>query len=250
MPNISASIECDGSHIVVGLPLTSHTGKIRVKRKEDRFAFGREVATRQSAIDERCYIEWQIGYDNRTPYEQGVISKIVFFNRGEQKFAFELSTILYMGLINNVFPTEVLKDLLSFANTLSDEEFIEESSRIARVLSGSRNIKGLNLHIIEEKYPLYFLGGKDYEIEIIVRHRQRAGGYQAMVYVCLPIQNAETSVIGRTARSSETINFKISQNNNNFVYDAFRVFALASRQHNEDIKNILSAINGVIRGDS
>lgn len=69
MPNISASIECDGSHIVVGLPLTSHTGKIRVKRKEDRFAFGREVATRQNAIIEGSYQNqrqlWVLKYESK-----------------------------------------------------------------------------------------------------------------------------------------------------------------------------------------
>lgn len=246
MPNVPALVRCDGSHIIIGLPLTNPTGKIRVKKKDSKFDFGRPIATRQSAVDEKCYIEWQIGYDNPHPREPGVINEVTFFTRGERKFAFELSAMLYLGLVNGIFPTDVLQDLLSFAVSISKEDLIEESSILSRAPLGSRNVKGLTLHLIEERYPLYILEGYNYEIEVIVRHKQRAVGYQSMIYVCLPIKNAEENVIGRPARSSEIITFKVSQNENNFVYDAFKVFSLASRRHNEDIKSILGAIKGVL----
>lgn len=251
MANVPALVRCDGSHIIIGLPLTNPTGKMRVKKKDSKFDFGRPFATRQSTIDEKCYIEWQIGYDNPDPSEPGAINEIAFFTRGKHKFAFELSAILYLGLVNGIFPMDVLQDLLSFAVSITKEDLIEESSIISRAHFESRIVKGLTLHLVEEKYPLYILEGSDYEIEIIVRHKQRAVGYQSMIYVCLPIKNAEENVIGRLARSREIINYKVSQKGNNFVYDAFKVFSLASRRHNEDIKSILAAIKSAldIRGD-
>lgn len=246
MPNIPALVRSEQTHILVGLPLTNPTGKIRVKRKGDKFDFGHPIATRQSVMDDNCYIEWQIGYDNPNPSEPGVIGGLDFFTRDKHKFAFELSAILYTALVDGIYPTEVLIDLLSFANTVSDGELIEEITTLSRAHLGSRNVKGLTFNVIEEKYPLYLLEGRDYEIEVIVRHKQRAVGYQSMVYVCLPVKNAEESVIGRVANKREIVNFKVFQEQNNFVCDAIRVFALASKRHNEDIKSILAAINGKI----
>lgn len=102
---------------------------------------------------------------------------------------------------------------------------------------------GLTLHLIEEKYPLYILEQPDFEIEVIIRHKQRAVGYQSMVYVCLPIKNAESEeIIGRYAFTNEAVRFRLTNDKNNFVFDAFKLFSLASKKHNEDIKSILQAI--------
>lgn len=46
-------------------PLTTHTGKIRVKKRKDIFYQGLPVATRQTPLDNDCYLEWQISYDLR-----------------------------------------------------------------------------------------------------------------------------------------------------------------------------------------
>ena len=46
-------------------PLTTHTGKIRVKKRKDIFYQGLPIATRQVPLDSDCYLEWQISYDLR-----------------------------------------------------------------------------------------------------------------------------------------------------------------------------------------
>jgi len=38
-------------------PLTTHTGRIRVKKRKDIFCQGLSIATRQSPIDSDCYLE-------------------------------------------------------------------------------------------------------------------------------------------------------------------------------------------------
>ncbi len=246
MPNYPATIEVDNSSVMIGLPLANPTGKTRVKVKSNTFDFGKPLATRQNVITENCYCEWQIGYDNPDPSAEGVVREVTFYARGERKYGAELTAILYKGLANNIFTKGMLNDLISFANSVSQEDLIEENVSISRVTLGSKALKGLTFHIIEEKYPLYLLVKSGYEIEVVVQHKQRAVGYQAMLYVCLPIKNAEEKVVGRPSKPKEFIHFKVNQTKNNFVFDAFKVFSLASKKHNEDIKNILAAIKGIL----
>ncbi len=246
MPNYPATIEVDDSSIIIGLPLTTPKGKTRIKVKSDSLDFGTPFYTGRHAINENCYAEWQIGYDNPDPDAEGVVRDVKFYGRGERKYGAELTAILYYGLTNKIFAEGMLNDLVSFANSVSQEDFIEENVSISRVTLGSKALKGLTFHIIEEKYPLYLLVKSDYEIEVVVQHKQRAVGYQAMIYVCLPIKNAEEKVVGRLAKPKEFIHFKVNQATNNFVSDAFKVFSLASKKHNEDIKSILAAINGIL----
>ncbi|MCK4244830.1 MAG: R.Pab1 family restriction endonuclease [Candidatus Omnitrophica bacterium] len=247
MPNYPATIEVDNSSIVIGLPLTTPKGKTRIKVKSNSLDFGTPFYTGTYAINENCYAEWQIGYDNSNLDAEGVAKEVTFHNsKGEYKYGAELTAIFYKGLKNNIFAKGILNDLISFANSVSQEDLIEENVSISRVTLGSKALKGLTFHIIEEKYPLYLLIKSDYEIEVVVQHKQRAVGYQAMIYVCLPIKNAEEKVIGRPAKPKEFIHFKVNQTENNFVFDAFKVFSLASKKHNEDIKSILAAINGIL----
>src|SRR6185436_20754428 len=49
--------------IKIILPLTSHSSKIRVKKRKDIFYQGIPLATRQEKITSDCYFEWQISYD-------------------------------------------------------------------------------------------------------------------------------------------------------------------------------------------
>src|SRR4051795_579281 len=64
-------------------PLTTHTGKIRVKKRKDIFYQGLPIATRQAPLDSDCYLEWQISYDlqkNNSNFEKHYAS---VKNKGE-----------------------------------------------------------------------------------------------------------------------------------------------------------------------
>jgi len=246
MANYPATIEVDNSNLIIGLPLANPQGKVRIKTKSGPLDFGKPLATRQNLITETCYAEWQIGYADTNPNQEGVVRDITFYSRGEHKYGAELTTILHKGLTNNILARETLTDLMSFANSVSGKDLIEESTAISRATLGSKVLNNLTFYVIEEKYPLYLLKKPEYEIEVVVRHKQKAVGYQAMIYLCLPVKNAEEKVIGRLAKQKEFIHFKVNQTENNFVFDAFKVFSLASKKHNEDIKSILAAINGIL----
>ncbi|MBU1298424.1 MAG: hypothetical protein KKF20_04495 [Bacteroidetes bacterium] len=89
MPNKPAIIKYENDYIKIGLSITNPTGKIRVKKKENRLEFGEPVSTRKYLLDESCYIEWQIGYDNPNQDEDGVVKEIKFERKGEIKFGYE-----------------------------------------------------------------------------------------------------------------------------------------------------------------
>ncbi len=247
MPNIPAKISFDQKGFInIELPITSPTGKIRVKEKTDTYEFGMPLATRQKDISSTSYIEWQIGYDNENLSNEGVIKEIEFIRKGETKYGFELSNILYTGIRNSVFPANIITELLTFATSISKEYYADIIANIERNYKGPFNLGGLELHRIEEIYPVFYYIGDDYNIELVIKHKQRAVGYQAMIYVCLPLSGAIPNVIGRKAEPKEHVNYRVNQTSNNFVYDAFKVFALASSQHNEDMRNILTAISKLI----
>ena len=57
------TVDNENKSIKVAIPLTSQTGKIRVKSRDIWYGYGYPVATRQKEFELNFYIEWQIGYD-------------------------------------------------------------------------------------------------------------------------------------------------------------------------------------------
>ena len=49
--------------IRIEIPLTTQSGKIRVKKRNSFYEYGIPTATRQIPFSQKHYIEWQIGYD-------------------------------------------------------------------------------------------------------------------------------------------------------------------------------------------
>ncbi len=247
MPNISSKITFDHSGFInIELPITSPTGKIRVKEKNDSYEFGVPLATRQKNISHNSYIEWQIGYDSEDLSDEGIIKEIEFTRNGKTKYGFELSNILYTGIINSVFPSNIVTELLTFATSINKSYYADTVASIKRNNKGTFHLNGLEFQKIEEIYPVFYYIGDDYNIELVIKHKQRAVGYQAMIYVCLPLIGAISNVIGRKAKLKEYVSYRISETTNNFVYNTFKVFALASSQHNTDMRNILATINRLI----
>ena len=83
-------------------------------------------------------------------------------------------------------------------------------------------------------------------VQIQLKQKQRAVGYQAMVYVCLPL----TEVLAMDgaprragpAKSKETVYYDFNRENAAFILDIIHAFGIASQQHNEDIRQIIGKI--------
>ncbi|AFI05335.1 R.Pab1 family restriction endonuclease [Helicobacter cetorum] len=96
--------------IEIPLPLTSISGKVRVKIRDAFSDYGISTATRKIPFSLKHYIEWQIGYDvpikDKEKFELTTLKaeKFHFLGaNGKMKTLYELSEIIYyakqMGLI-------------------------------------------------------------------------------------------------------------------------------------------------------
>jgi hypothetical protein len=83
-------------------------------------------------------------------------------------------------------------------------------------------------------------------VQIQLKQKQRAVGYQAMIYVCLPMSEAlGMDGLPRPAgkaKPKETVYYDFNRENASFLMDIIHAFGMASQQHNEDIQKILSKI--------
>jgi len=78
----SVLVETNGDAIRIRLPLTDVTGKVRVKEKSSD-GFGLPVAPMKTFLNEKFYLEWQIGYDIPGTNSPTVVPEIKFVRNGE-----------------------------------------------------------------------------------------------------------------------------------------------------------------------
>ncbi len=224
------SIQPKENCIIVELPLTTPTGKVRVKRWIEESNFGIQIATRREKLTSNDYLEWQISYASKEGLD------FIRFPNGT--FGFELAEIIFHAKRLNLLRRKDLERLLDFVESL--DSTIEESEKLIR-----RKCDGFlyGFRRLEEIIPIYVKFGKEHFVEIALKHKQKAVGYQAMVYLCVWIKSLEEKdLIGRPAKAKETATFRISSSNVEVITDTVMAFALASKQHNEDMKFLLEKV--------
>lgn len=240
-------VEPAGQAVRVRLPLTDVTGKVRPKLRTDD-GYGEALAPTKTTLGQKHYLEWQIGYDTRDVAAPNVVKEIQFTRKGEAKFGAELSKILVDALHLGV---------------ISKDDLLRERDRLAKLAEATLEERE---GITTEKTPLEAKGGELPEgftrwtqkvpqflretehgwIQIQLKPRQRGVGNQAMVYVCLPMTAVRTPD-GKLrpagpAHTKETVFYHFDKTNSGFLLDIVRAFAIASKQHNEDMGQILGKI--------
>jgi len=189
-----------------------------------------------------------IGYDTREADAPNVVKEIQFIRRGETKFGAELSKLLVDALRLGVISTN---DLLRERDRLAKlaESTLEEREGITTEKTpleskGSALPDGFTRWT--QRVPQFLRETEHGWIQIQLKPRQRAVGNQAMVYVCIPMtQVLATDGKPRApgpAKTKETVFYDFTRANAGFLLDIVRAFAIASKQHNEDIGQILGRI--------
>ena len=121
------------------LPLTSHSSKIRVKKRKDIFYQGIPLATRQEKITSDCYFEWQISYDlkennpNFDKFHRLTLNKIKIVDKEENptgRYIYELSDLLVEILRKGFIDLKYLKKLLK--EVQEEKQFIENELEVCR----------------------------------------------------------------------------------------------------------------------
>jgi hypothetical protein len=232
-----------GPHsIQVRLPLTDVTGKVRVKEKTTD-GFGLPIAPSKTALGQKHYLEWQIGYDVPNTNSPSIVPQIQFTRKGETKYGHELSKILYECVRLGLVSTNELKIELVRLKKNSTGTF-EESRAVEVEISTNTTADGFQSAV--QKLPQFTKTTPHGAVQIQLKQKQRAVGYQAMIYVCLPMSEVLTMDGAprkpAQAKSKETVLYEFNRDNSGFLMDIVHAFGLASQQHNEDMQKILGRI--------
>ncbi len=277
-------IEIDGSlnRLKISFPLTAPTSKVRVKRIVDNQLgviqgepVGKLVDRKKYNELEDCYLEWQISYYSSSEQEvEGILElnkdflrskglrdiKNFKFNnsKGDTVFLYELSLILLFGVFCNIFSREELEEIYKFARSIEGKDIFLQNKKIYRSNVKDFSVEGVGFSLVYENYPLFLYANyKDsnklnFFIEVILKHKQRAIGYQSMVFLCIPLQecfadlelaqNTPVTMINKKIKSKSRVYMHLDYTNKFLVKKTLEAFVLASRDHNKDIQTILEYI--------
>ena len=240
--NVPAKIYVEDRRLIVKLPLTNPTGKIRVKRRGETSNYGLPIATRREPFEENDYVEWQISYATDDPPIESKVEDV----RLNRQIGFELTKLLCEGIKTGILLDSDIQEMKSFIIDIKQDDTLEENEKILRE-DFKYEVKG-GFQKFVEKAPLFIKNNKErgYFVEIILQHKQRAVGLQAMVYLCIYIEKLKDehgdSLIGRTARPKEFGVLEITFANKEIIVDVVKAFAIASWQHRNDIEFILNRV--------
>jgi hypothetical protein len=240
--------------IFVNIPLTTTSGKIRVKSRTIDSEYGLPFASRQNNFNLNNYVEWQIGYDSVVDDEQKLKlttlpnTRFTAYN-GKTKALYELSEYLYYFTKWQVFSQQDLLGIETFLTNLEEKDFIENhpNCKIKRTNKVETKINPINFHQFTIEYPLLIHKFGNYQInaEIVIKEKQRAVGTQVMLYFCFLITElkSENNLLGRTAETKEFADFVFDSKNAKIILEMIKIFGMLSKSHRADILAILKLIN-------
>lgn len=281
-----------GDSLRYTLPLTTSTGRARIKRRNNHF--GEPLSAKENKFKDSDYIEWQISYfvsfgtlwdnfrkaknidkkkkvfdifsffkddkiitelktfveKNQTPrkkdfiegihkifkkHKETIISKV--HKNGQIYVMYELADLFRLALEQGVISEKEIKELLKFNG--KEKIDIETQYNVSRTSLNKKMSD--NFEYFEEKSPLFIKNiNNDSFTEIQLKHKQKAVGYQSMIYFCIWLKglkdNAGKSLIGRSAERKELITIDITKEE---IIDIAKSFIIASKDHEWDMKTIL-----------
>ena len=277
------------------LPLTTSTGRARVKRRKNEFG---EPLKTEDKLSESDYIEWQISYfmpfdtlwdkfrgmkknrqKKKTLIEDyfrefkpaPLIQELTeFFEETEEiqrkdfkeklkeifekheqiliikehkdnktYVMYELADLFEIAMKNKVISKEEIKELLDF-----NKEKIDIEAQYSVQRKPLNKTISENFEYFEENAPLFIKRMNDkFFTEIQIKHKQRAVGYQGMVYFCIWIKslkdNEGKSLMGRKANPNEKVIAELSKED---LFNIAKTFMITSQDHDWDMKTILKGI--------
>jgi hypothetical protein len=239
--------------IKVILPLTTHSSKIRVKKRKDIFYQGVPLATRQEKITSDCYFEWQISYDlketnpNFEKFHKLTLNKIKIVDKEDNptdRYIYELSDLLVEILRKGFIDLNYLRKLLQ--EVQYEKKFIEDELEVYRTHPKEYKFSKYVFwkSTIEHPLLIYEIHGLILKIEIIIKEKQKAIGIQPMLYLCIPIKLVEEyqEIENKLAEVKQKATYLITKNNFQLVIETIKIFSILSRNHQRDIVNILQTI--------
>lgn len=248
--------ETKDKELMVDVPLTNLTGKVRIKKRSLLNEYGTPVFTKREPFSQSCYVEWQIGYDATTDDKEKM--KGVHFPshtfigaNSHEKTLYELSEFVKYFYDWKIVGKKELIEVRNYLLSLKDEDFLDNAIShpelaIKRTNFVKTRINEFDFMWAKIEYPLLVYKFNNYEIitEITIKEKQKAVGVQPMLFLCFPITELENahSLLGRTAKTNETAVFKIDFGNICVFVEMLKLFGTLSKNHNIDVLRILDVI--------
>ncbi|GHQ14692.1 hypothetical protein VN1213_12540 [Helicobacter pylori] len=165
----------DKKAIEVFIPLTSISGKVRVKIRHAFSDYGVSTATRIIPFSLKHYVEWQIGYDvpikDKEKFELTNLKdkKYHFLGANNKvKTLYELSEIIYYAKQLDLISSENLENTLKYLE--KQKQFIEDNFMITRERFRSHQFGGMDFELSRISYPLLIHSFNDNQLsEIVIR---------------------------------------------------------------------------------
>ncbi|WRC57854.1 R.Pab1 family restriction endonuclease [Helicobacter pylori] len=245
-------IRIDNNKKVIGvsIPLTSISGKARVKIRHAFSDYGISTATRKIPFSLKHYVEWQIGYDvpikDKEKFELTTLKdeKYHFLGANNKvKTLYELSEIIYYAKQLNLISLENLENTLKYLE--KQKQFIEDNFTITRERFRSHQFGGMDFELSRISYPLLIHSFNDNQLsEIVIREQQYGSKTQAMLYFCFSILELKTAtpLLNRTAALKEHALLTIHKTNALVFLEMLKIFGLLSQVHHNDVLKILEKI--------
>lgn len=237
----------------VSIPLTKGTEKTRIKRRTILNEYGIPVSTKKEPFTQKCYVEWQIGYDviksDTEKLKMTTLPNFCFIGaNGKEKSLYELSEYIKYFYEWGIIKNQTLLDLKKYLLSLNKIDFLENNPELSikRTHPINKEINDFKFMFTKVEYPLLVYRFGNYEIvaEIKITEKQYAIGTQPMLYFCFPITELENSasLLGRTAKTKEYANFIINKNNIFVFVEMLKLFGTLSSNHNKDAISIIDVI--------
>ncbi|WQY59083.1 R.Pab1 family restriction endonuclease [Helicobacter pylori] len=236
--------------IEISVPLTSISGKARVKIRHAFSDYGISTATRKIPFSLKHYVEWQIGYDvpikDKEKFKLTTLKDEKYHFLGvnnKVKTLYELSEIIYYAKQLNLISLENLENTLKYLE--KQKQFIEDNFTITRERFRSHQFGGMDFELSRISYPLLIHSFDDNELsEIVIREQQYGSKTQAMLYFCFSILELKTAtpLLNRTAALKEHAFLTINKTNALMFLEMLKIFGLLSQAHHNDVLKILEKI--------
>ncbi len=195
--------------IKVSIPLTSISGKARVKIRHAFSDYGISTATRKIPFSLKHYVEWQIGYDvpikDKEKFELTTLKDEKYHFLGVNnkiKTLYELSEMIDYAKRLGLISLENLENTLKYLE--KQKQFIEDN--FIRERFRSHQFGGMDFELSRISYPLLIHSFNDNQLsEIVIREQQYGSKTQAMLYFCFSILELKTAtpLLNRTAALKE-----------------------------------------------
>ncbi len=241
-------IDDDKKAIEVSIPLTSISGKARVKIRHAFSDYGISTATRKIPFSLKHYIEWQIGYDvpikDKEKLELTTLKdeKYHFLGANNKvKTLYELSEIIDYAKQLGLIGLENLENTLKYLE--KQKQFIEDSFTITRERFRSHQFGGMDFEFSRISYPLLIHSFNDNQLSEIVIREQQYGSKTHAVFLlfCFGVKTT-TPLLNRTAALKQHALLTIHKTNALVFLEMLKIFGLLSQAHHNDVLKILEKI--------